>query len=50
LEAVEVLPAGVQPYTVRVTGLARGSFFYQCVCVYLLLEPTPEVKHLFSSY
>uniref|UniRef100_A0A804QSC9 Uncharacterized protein n=1 Tax=Zea mays TaxID=4577 RepID=A0A804QSC9_MAIZE len=42
LEAVEVLPAGVQPYTVRVTGLARGSFFYQCVCVYLLLEPTPE--------
>jgi hypothetical protein len=48
LEAVEVLPAGVQPYTVRVTGLARGSFFYQCV--YFLLEPTPEVKHLFSSY
>jgi hypothetical protein len=48
-EAVEVLraaAAGVQPYTARVTGVARGSFFYQCV--YLLLEPTPEVKHLFS--
>ncbi|XP_037422587.1 cyclic phosphodiesterase-like [Triticum dicoccoides] len=33
--------AGVAPYTARVTGVARGDFFYQCV--YLLLEPTPEV-------
>ncbi|KAM0898500.1 hypothetical protein ACQ4PT_021896 [Festuca glaucescens] len=33
--------AGVGPYTARVTGVARGDFFYQCV--YLLLEPTPEV-------
>ncbi|KAM0867471.1 hypothetical protein ACQ4PT_041980 [Festuca glaucescens] len=33
--------AAVAPYTARVTGVARGDFFYQCV--YLLLEPTPEV-------
>ncbi|CAL4902239.1 unnamed protein product [Urochloa decumbens] len=42
--AVEVLraaAAGVQPYTARVTGVGRGTFFYQCV--YLILEPTPEV-------
>uniref|UniRef100_A0A452ZK66 Cyclic phosphodiesterase n=1 Tax=Aegilops tauschii subsp. strangulata TaxID=200361 RepID=A0A452ZK66_AEGTS len=31
--------ADVAPYTARVTGVARGDFFYQCV--YLLLEPTP---------
>jgi hypothetical protein len=45
LAAVEVLRAaagGVQPYTARVTGVARGTFFYQCV--YLLLDPTPEVS------
>ena len=34
--------AGAGPYTARVTGVARGDFFYQCV--YLLLEPTPEVS------
>ncbi|KAL6838561.1 hypothetical protein ACP4OV_031617 [Aristida adscensionis] len=44
--AVEMLraaaaAAAVLPYTARVTGVARGDFFYQCV--YLLLEPTPEV-------
>ncbi|KAE8817617.1 Cyclic phosphodiesterase [Hordeum vulgare] len=33
--------AGVGPYTARVTSVARGDLFYQCV--YLLLEPTPEV-------
>ncbi|XP_039800230.1 cyclic phosphodiesterase-like isoform X1 [Panicum virgatum] len=41
LEVLRTAAAGVQPYTARVTGVARGSFFYQCV--YLLLEPTPEV-------
>ncbi|CAM0954560.1 unnamed protein product [Alopecurus aequalis] len=44
-EAIQALraaaAAGVAPYTARVTGVARGDFFYQCV--YLLLEPTPEV-------
>ncbi|KQK05363.1 cyclic phosphodiesterase [Brachypodium distachyon] len=45
--AVEALRAAaaaavVRPYTARVTGVARGDFFYQCV--YLLLEPTPEVN------
>nr|ACG45023.1 cyclic phosphodiesterase [Zea mays] len=43
-EAVKVLraaAASVQPYTARVTGVARGSFFYQCV--YILLDPTAEV-------
>ncbi|KAM0867470.1 hypothetical protein ACQ4PT_041980 [Festuca glaucescens] len=34
--------AAVAPYTARVTGVARGDFFYQCV--YLLLEPTPEIR------
>ena len=42
LEVLRTAAAGVQPYTARVTGVARGSFFYQCV--YLLLEPTPEVS------
>jgi len=41
IEVLRTAAAGVQPYTARVTGVARGSFFYQCV--YLLLEPTPEV-------
>lgn len=41
IEVLHTAAAGVQPYTARVTGVSRGSFFYQCV--YLLLEPTPEV-------
>ncbi|CAN6337073.1 unnamed protein product [Urochloa humidicola] len=41
IEVLRAAGAGVQPYTARVTGVARGTFFYQCV--YLLLEPTPEV-------
>ena len=42
IEVLHTAAAGVQPYTARVTGVSRGSFFYQCV--YLLLEPTPEVS------
>ncbi|KAG9448147.1 hypothetical protein H6P81_014275 [Aristolochia fimbriata] len=30
-----------KPYTVRVNSVAKGTFFYQCV--YLLVDPTPEV-------
>ncbi|XP_062179237.1 cyclic phosphodiesterase-like [Phragmites australis] len=41
IEMLRAAAAGVRPYTVRVAGVARGDFFYQCV--YLLLEPTPEV-------
>jgi hypothetical protein len=44
-QAIEMLRAasvGVSPYTARVTGVARGDFFYQCV--YLRLEPTAEVS------
>ncbi|KAG8081649.1 hypothetical protein GUJ93_ZPchr0628g40557 [Zizania palustris] len=41
IEALRDDAAGVRPYTARVAGVARGDFFYQCV--YLLLEPTPEV-------
>ncbi|TVU20586.1 hypothetical protein EJB05_36800, partial [Eragrostis curvula] len=41
IEMLRAAGAGVSPYTARVTGVARGDFFYQCV--YLLLEPTPEV-------
>ncbi|XP_062231894.1 cyclic phosphodiesterase-like [Phragmites australis] len=41
IEMVRAAAAGVRPYTARVVGVARDDFFYQCV--YLLLEPTPEV-------
>lgn len=44
VEALRAAAAGVRPYTARVVGVARGDFFYQCV--YLLLEPTPEVPLL----
>lgn len=31
-------------YTARVAAVARGGFFYECV--YLLIEPTPQVTIL----
>ncbi|KAJ6844140.1 cyclic phosphodiesterase-like [Iris pallida] len=31
----------LRPYTARAAAVSRGGFFYQCV--YLLIEPTPEV-------
>ncbi|XP_073006590.1 cyclic phosphodiesterase-like [Typha latifolia] len=33
--------AALSSYTARVASVSRGGFFYQCV--YLLIEPTPEV-------
>ncbi|KAG8086114.1 hypothetical protein GUJ93_ZPchr0010g10511 [Zizania palustris] len=41
IEALRTAAAGIRPYTARVAGVACGDFFYQCV--YLLLEPNPEV-------
>lgn len=37
---------GIRPYTVRFDGVARGTFFYQCV--FLLVEPTSEVGDVLS--
>lgn len=31
----------IRPYTVRFAGVAKGTFFYECV--FLLVEPTSEV-------
>ncbi|MQM10388.1 hypothetical protein Taro_043282, partial [Colocasia esculenta] len=33
---------GLRTYTARISAVSRGGFFYQCV--YLLVEPTPEVR------
>lgn len=33
---------GLKPYTAAVTGVNRGTFFYQCV--FLLVDPTDEVR------
>lgn len=32
----------LKPYTAGVTGIDRGTFFYQCV--FLLIDPTDEVR------
>lgn len=32
---------GIRPYTIRFAGVAKGTFFYQCV--FLLVDPTSEV-------
>ncbi|RWR86444.1 cyclic phosphodiesterase-like protein [Cinnamomum micranthum f. kanehirae] len=33
--------SGLKPYAARINTVSKGTFFYQCV--YLLLDPTPEV-------
>ncbi|XP_058100980.1 cyclic phosphodiesterase-like [Magnolia sinica] len=38
---LEAACQGLKPYTARINTVSRGTFFYQCV--YLLLDPTPEV-------
>lgn len=42
--------SGLKPYAVRLNTVSKGTFFYQCV--YLLLDPTPEVCYVydFSTY
>ncbi|KAM0945765.1 putative cyclic phosphodiesterase, 2',3'-cyclic-nucleotide 3'-phosphodiesterase [Dioscorea sansibarensis] len=38
--------SSLDSYSARVSSVSRGSFFYQCV--YLLLDPTPEVLNASS--
>lgn len=40
--------SGLKPYPARINTASKGSFFYQCV--FLLLDPTPEVRINFYIY
>ncbi|KAK8970552.1 Cyclic phosphodiesterase [Platanthera guangdongensis] len=38
--------ASINPFTARISAVSHGAVFYQCV--YLLLDPSPQVKEISS--